>query len=117
MNKKTVKIAIPLANGQLCMHFGHCQQFAILEVDPSAKKIVNRSDETPPPHEPGVLPAWLGKLGVNMVFAGGMGSRAQALFEPQGIEVFIGLPSETPEALVKRYFEGTLESGDNVCDH
>lgn len=117
MNTKTVRIAIPVANDKLCLHFGHCQKFAILEVDPSAKKIISRSDEIPPAHEPGVLPAWLGRLGVNMIFAGGMGQRAQALFAPQGIEVLIGLPPETPEALIARYFEETLESGANVCDH
>jgi len=27
------KIAIPLENGRLCSHFGHCQQFAIVDVE------------------------------------------------------------------------------------
>ncbi|MGI5870029.1 MAG: NifB/NifX family molybdenum-iron cluster-binding protein [Kiritimatiellia bacterium] len=113
----TLKIAVPIADGLLCMHFGHCGQIAILTVDTSAKAVVSREDLAPPPHEPGVLPAWLGKLGVNAVFAGGMGQRAMALFQQQGIDVRVGLPAETPEQLVARFFEGTLESGENVCDH
>ena len=116
-NKTTIKIAVPTAEGRLCLHFGHCAQFAILTLDTAAKAIVSREDLTPPPHEPGVLPAWLGQLGVNLIFSGGMGQRAQALFQQQGIEVVIGLPSETPEQLAARYFEGTLEGGENVCDH
>ena len=28
-----MKIAIPLAAGRLCMHFGHCEQFALVDVD------------------------------------------------------------------------------------
>lgn len=35
---------------------------------------------TPPPHEPGVLPKWLHDQGVNLIIAGGMGQRAQGLF-------------------------------------
>ncbi|NLB69599.1 MAG: ATPase [Lentisphaerae bacterium] len=111
------KIAIPIANGALCMHFGHCQQFAIVEVDIKNKEIVSREDKTPPPHEPGVLPAWLSKEGVKIVLAGGMGNRAQNLFSAQGIEVMVGLPAQTPEELVTSYLNGTLKAGQNVCDH
>ena len=32
-NTTKTKIAIPLAEGKLCMHFGHCEKFAIIEVD------------------------------------------------------------------------------------
>jgi hypothetical protein len=31
--KEIMKIAIPLASGKLCAHFGHCEQMALLEVD------------------------------------------------------------------------------------
>ncbi len=117
MNNKKMKIAIPLANGALCMHFGHCEQFALVDVDMDAKKILGRKDVTPPPHEPGVLPAWLGEQGVGMILAGGMGQRAQNLFTTQNIEVMVGLPSETPENLIRSLFEGALQSGANVCDH
>jgi len=116
-NKTTLKIAVPVAEGRLCLHFGHCGRFAVLTLDTTAKTIVSREDLIPPPHEPGVLPAWLGQLGVNAIFAGGMGQRAQALFQQQNIDVLVGLPSESPEELAARYFEGTLEGGENVCDH
>lgn len=117
MNDKKMKIAIPLANGALCMHFGHCEQFALVDVDMDAKKVLGRKDVTPPPHEPGVLPAWLSEQGVGMILAGGMGQRAQNLFTAQNIEVMVGLPSETPETLIADLFVGTLMPGANVCDH
>jgi predicted Fe-Mo cluster-binding NifX family protein len=28
-----MRIAIPMAGGTLCPHFGHCEQFAIVDVD------------------------------------------------------------------------------------
>ena len=112
-----MKIAIPTARGKLCMHFGHCEIFAILTVDENNKTVLVREDLTPPPHEPGVLPAWLGEQNVNIIIAGGMGQRAQQLFTAQNIAVVVGAPSESPEKLIESYLAGTLVSGANACDH
>lgn len=112
-----MKIAIPLAGEKLTMHFGHCASFALIDVNPEDKSITGRNDVTPPPHEPGVLPRWLAEQGVSMIIAGGMGRRAQELFAERDIQVFVGAPSDTPEALVDQYLSGTLQSGVNSCDH
>ncbi|MEW6443788.1 MAG: NifB/NifX family molybdenum-iron cluster-binding protein [bacterium] len=110
-----MKFAIPLADGVLCMHFGHCQQFALLAVD--GNKVVGKELVTPPPHEPGVLPQWLHGLGVKIVIAGGMGQRAVQFFNEYGIQVVTGAPALTPDRLVEQYLEQSLETGPNVCDH
>ncbi len=112
-----MKIAIPIADGKLTTHFGHCESFALVDVNPTDKKILKREDIIPPPHEPGLLPPWLAERGVNMIIAGGMGQRAQGLFAEQCIQVFVGAPADTPEALVGNYLSGTLQAGVNACDH
>ena len=112
-----MRIAIPLAEGKLCMHFGHCEQFALLDVDKKEKQILGKKLLTPPPHEPGLLPRWLSEQGAHVIIAGGMGSRAQSLFAENHIEVLVGAPAEPPESLVASYLDGTLKSGENVCDH
>ena len=112
-----MKIAMPVAEGKLCMHFGHCEQFALVDVDETEKKITAQKRVTPPPHEPGLLPKWLHEQGANVIIAGGMGQRAQSLFAENGIKVIVGAPSVTPEQLVDAYLEGTLQTGENVCDH
>lgn len=109
-------IAIPVAEEQLCMHFGHCQVFRLFEVDEN-KNIVKVEDKVPPPHEPGVLPRWLGELNVNLVIAGGMGMRAQQLFAQAGVKVLTGAPGNDPQKVVEAYLADTLETGENVCDH
>jgi len=114
---RAMKIAIPVAEGKLCMHFGHCEQFALFEVDEKAKKVTGQRMLTPPPHEPGVLPRWLHEQGANVIIAGGMGQRAQALFAKNGIKVVVGAPAEAPETLASQYLAGTLACGENVCDH
>ena len=111
----TMKIAIPIAEGKLTAHFGHAAEFAIMHVE--SQEIKNKELLTPPPHEPGVLPKWLGELGVDIIIAGGMGSRAQGLFGENGIKVLTGAPSLTPEELVQQYLAGSLATGENVCDH
>jgi Mrp family chromosome partitioning ATPase/predicted Fe-Mo cluster-binding NifX family protein len=109
------KVAVPLAAGVLCNHFGHCEQFAVLQVRDG--QIRERELHTPPPHEPGVLPRWLGDLGVNLIIAGGMGQRALGLFAERGIKVVTGAPNLPPEVLVQSYLAGSLTTGPNVCDH
>ncbi|MGD9269322.1 MAG: NifB/NifX family molybdenum-iron cluster-binding protein, partial [Desulfobacterales bacterium] len=89
-----MKFAIPLANGKLTAHFGHCQEFALVEVEDN--QILKKETLVPPPHEPGVLPSWLHQLGTNVVIAGGMGQRAVSLFDEKGIKVITGAPTLEP---------------------
>ncbi len=112
-----MRIAIPVADGKLCSHFGHCDQFDLIDVDEKTKNIVGKKILIPPPHEPGVLPKWLHEQGANVIIAGGMGQRAQSLFAENGIKVIVGAPSVSSDKLVVAYLEGTLVSGTNVCDH
>jgi len=114
---KKMRIAVPLAQGKLSLHFGHCDQFAIFDIDGETSKVINRKDAAPPAHEPGVLPKWLHENNVSVIIAGGMGQRAQQLFTQNDIEVVIGATTNSPEELVSAYLEGTLETGDNICDH
>jgi predicted Fe-Mo cluster-binding NifX family protein len=107
--------AVPTAQGKLCAHFGHCDQFALVETENG--KIQNTSMHTPPPHEPGVLPKWLHEQGANVIIAGGMGARAQQIFTENDIKVVTGAPVDSPEVLVSQYLSNNLTTGDNLCDH
>ena len=110
-----MKFAIPLAEGKLAAHFGHCQEFAFVEVEDN--EIKNKETLVPPPHEPGVLPKWLHDLGTNVIIAGGMGAMAQNLFVQNDIKVVVGAAALTPEELVKQYLDNALTTGENLCDH
>ena len=110
-----VILAVPVAEGKLCAHFGHCEHFALVETENG--KIVGKTLHSPPAHEPGVLPQWLHDKGVHIVIAGGMGSRAQQLFNEKGITVINGAPTDSPESVVQQYLMDTLVTGENVCDH
>lgn len=111
-----MKIAVPVVNGMLSAHFGHCEQFRIIDIDENGS-VQSMEDHTPPPHEPGVLPAWLAQQNVEHIIAGGMGMRAVGLFKTNNISVTTGAPMMDPVELAKAYMAGTLASGDNLCDH
>jgi ATP-binding protein involved in chromosome partitioning len=110
-----MRIAVPTFDGELCMHFGHSQQFTFIDVE--GEEIKNAEVAMPPGHAPGVLPKWLREQGAEVIIASGMGRRAQSLFNENGIAVVVGAPMLKPEELVKQYIVGTLKVGDNICDH
>ncbi len=112
-----MRIAVPMADGLLAMHFGHCERFALVDVDRATREIVTVSEVEAPAHQPGLLPPWLKERGVDVVIAGGMGSRAVSLFRQVGVEVLTGAPAAAPAKLARQYLDGTLAPGGNACDH
>jgi ATP-binding protein involved in chromosome partitioning len=115
--KNTMRIAIPITNGKLSAHFGHCEEFALVDIDEQSKEIANVEKLQPPAHEPGALPKWLGEQKANVIIAGGMGQRAQQLFAQNNIKVIVGAPNQSVEELASAYLGNTLTTGDNICDH
>jgi predicted Fe-Mo cluster-binding NifX family protein len=112
-----MKIAIPMDNGQLASHFGHCREFALSDVDVQKRSRLSTETIDAPAHEPGLLPKWLADRGVNLVIAGGMGQRARMLFSENGIDVITGAGSEDPNVIIDQYLADSLETGENACDH
>lgn len=112
-----MRYAIPVSNGKLADHFGHCEHFALIDIDVERKTIVRKELVASPGHEPGLLPVWLAEEGASAVIAGGMGSRAQALFRENRIEVIVGAMGDDPEQIVLNHMRGALETGENFCDH
>ena len=112
-----MRIAIPVTDGKLSAHFGHCRQFAIIDADPDTKKVTHTEMLEPPPHEPAVLPKWLAGLHVELIIAGGMGRRAQQLFAQNNINVVVGATDNTAQELALQYLTGQLQCGENICDH
>ncbi|HCC69909.1 MAG TPA: ATPase [Bacteroidales bacterium] len=110
-----MKFAVPTLNNELTTHFGHCEKFAVIEIDNSS--IINEEFVDPPFHQPGAYPRFLAEHGVNVIIAGGMGQKAQSLFAAQNIQVCIGVAEGTPRELVEKYLKDSLMTGQNLCDH
>jgi len=112
-----MRFAVPITDGKVAEHFGHCSHFALFDVDEATNAIVKREVVPSPGHQPGFLPAWLAEEGVSVVIANGMGSRAQGVFRENRIEVIVSVLGDDPEKAVLDYIKGGLATGDNICDH
>lgn len=112
---KLMKIAVPMAQGELCEHFGHCEVFGVVDVEDG--KVVKEEYLTPPPHAPGVIPNWLAEQKVNVVITGGMGPMAQDLMRQNGIEVVTGVSGGSLNSVIDSYLKNELVIGSNSCNH
>jgi predicted Fe-Mo cluster-binding NifX family protein len=110
----STKVAISTDGDQVAAHFGRCQAYTVVEI---AEGAVRAQELLPNPgHEPGFLPGYLAERGVTCIVAGGMGPRAQMLFDQHNIETVVGVTGgieETVQALLR----GELVSGESTCHH
>ena len=112
-----MRIAIPITGGTLEQHFGHCEKFALVDVDPATRQVTASSEVDAPEHQHGVFPAWLKERNVTLVIAGGIGTHARSLCNQLSIEVLTGAPPGAAASLVQQYLQGSLVSSDHVCEH
>lgn len=111
---RSAKVAISTDGQEVAAHFGRCQAYTIVEIADGTV----RSQElvANPGHEPGFLPSYLAERGVTCIMAGGMGRRAQMLFDQQGIETIVGVSGSVEDA-VQALLRGELEIGESRCEH
>ncbi len=110
-----MKICIPTAEGKLCGHFGHCESFTFVEVNPETKEIINIEEKVP---EEGIScqsAAWISEQGASRVLAGGMGLRPMMMFQQNGVEVVAGCPELPIREVIEQYLANTLQTGENTC--
>lgn len=108
------RIAVATDSGQVAEHFGRCPEYTVYTV--RANQVVEREVIANPGHRPGFLPQYLAERGIDIIVAGGMGPRAQALFEQQGIKPVLGVVGPVAEA-IRAYLTGSLAGGDSLCSH
>ena len=103
-----MRLAIPLLMGRLASRFGHCDEFALIDIDMERRRSTNTTFERNVPRRRAMFPEWLHARGVRTVIACGIGWKAQAVLADLGIHVLLGAPSETLDKLVTAFLAGTL---------
>lgn len=109
------RVALPVTNGKLSEHFGHCQNFVFYNIENNS--IVKEDTIQAPPHQPGLLPNWLVQHEVTDLIVGGIGHKAIEIFNRNKINVFVGVKVKEPKELVYEYLDGVLETNGNLCNH
>lgn len=111
--KEIIKIAFPTSNrSTIDGHFGKTEEFMIFTI--KDVDVIAITHITPPPHAPGVIPAFLAENDVDVVITGGMGRKAIELFDAAGIDVILGAKGRV-DVNLNEYLGGFLSSHGNIC--
>lgn len=113
--ESSMRIAVTFENGKVFQHFGHTEQFKLVDAENgqiSGEQIVSASGSG---H--GALAGFLSGLNVDVLICGGIGGGAQSALAENGIKLYGGVSGDVDEA-VKNFLAGTLQYDANVhCDH
>lgn len=111
----SVKIAVTYENDMIFQHFGHTEQFKLVEVENGQivkEEIVHATDGG---H--GALAKFLSDLNVEVLICGGIGAGAQNALAEAGIQLFGGVTGSVDDA-VKAFLAGNLNYNADVrCEH
>lgn len=107
------RIAVATDGTDVALHFGRCQAYTLVDIIDG--KAENLTVIASPGHQPGFLPPFLAEKGVKCIISGGMGARAQNLFNEHGIDVIFGVTGPVTE-VIANYIAGTLVGGESLCE-
>ncbi len=109
-----MRVAISTDGQMVAPHFGRCEAYTIVDLEDGQ---VKRQERLPNPgHHPGFLPGYLAQQLVRGIVAGGMGHRAQMLFDEHDIQTIVGVTGTVVDAAAA-LAQGTLEGGESLCEH
>ena len=109
-----MKIAHPTEDGTTIFgHFGKTPAFKVYTVEDG--KIVDEQLVKSPGHVCGAIGQYMALWGVEVVIAGGMGGGPLSSLAENKVDVYLGVTGDGRTA-VESYLNGTLESGNAVCN-
>jgi predicted Fe-Mo cluster-binding NifX family protein len=118
-----MKIAVAVEDNRglqalMSQHFGRCPYYILVDVV-NAEIGEVRAIENPfygSHGGPGEVPAFIKKLGAQVIIAGGMGPKAIGFFEQYGIQVVTGV-SGAVQRVIELYLNGEIEGASPCMDH
>ncbi len=107
-----MRIAISTEGIFVSEHFGRCPSFTLVDIEDG--KVTNRTEVANPGHQPGAIPEFLHRNGVNCIIAGGMGMRATAFFQEYNIDTIVGVNGKIND-VIEQLKSGALKGGESLC--
>jgi len=108
------QVAIPVVQGRLSEYFGQCSHYEIFEI--KGKKIQSNKIEVPPDKELAKLPVWASQQGITDIIAYKVDKKIISMFSSYKINLFVGIPINTPQNLIEDYVNGILKSDDKIIN-
>ena len=108
------RVAIPVVNDLMSEYFGTCNHYEIFEID--RKVIRSYPLQIPEGTDITDLPSLLEKHGVTDVIAFRVNSKIITLFASRKVNLFVGIPMDSPQKLIDEYMLGKLESDKHIIE-
>ena len=106
------RIAIPIIDGKLSPFFGQCSHYQIFEIN--GKHISQKIMEIPLGIDVMKLPEWASLQGITDIIAFRIDQRILSRFINNKINLFVGVPMDSPQALIEDYLNGKLTSDEKI---
>jgi len=106
------RVAIPVVGGQLSEYFGQCDHYEIFEIDNG--NVISEEIEIPPKEFITKLPEWASLERITDIIVYRIDKKIITLFAPLRINLFVGIPLNTPRNLIDDYINGKLKSDERI---
>lgn len=109
---KMQRIAIPVINGKLSEFFGECNHYELFEITDG--EIKRRDLQVPPKMLLEKLPDWASNKGITDILTYKIDKHIIMLFNKHKINLFIGVPINSPEILIEEFIAEKIESNQKI---
>ena len=106
------KIAIAADAGSVSAHFGRCPEFIFVSINDN--KIIEQKSLPNPGHAMGTIPRFIHENEATAIICGGMGARAQQMFNDFGIDTIMGIQMPVENAIAS-FVNGSLKAAPSMC--
>jgi len=106
------RVAIPVIRGRLSEYFGQCDNYEIFEIDDG--NVISKEIEIPPKEYVTKLPEWASEEGITDIIVYKIDKHIITLFAPLRINLFVGIPVDTPRNIIEDYINGRLKSDEGI---
>ena len=107
-----MRVAISTDGEFVSEHFGRCPSFTVVDIEDGIVRSTMALEN--PGHQPGVIPQFLHRKGVNCIVAGGMGMRARGFFDEVGMQAILGITGRIDD-VIRKLQNGILQGGESLC--
>jgi predicted Fe-Mo cluster-binding NifX family protein len=106
------RVAIPVHDDQLSEYFGKCHYFKIYDIDKSS--ITEKKLDMPQISSIEELPGWASEKGITDIITYKIDKQIIMLFNKYKINLFIGIPKNSPEKLIEEFVAERLRSDKKI---
>ncbi len=109
-----MKYAVSAIANEVSQHFGRCTHFVIVDIEDGVERGRETMMRPDIPHPE--VPPLLAEKGVTCIVAGGMGIKAQNIFQQHGVGSILGAAGDV-EGVIEAIKAGEIETKASPCNH